>query len=177
MPRVSLLFFCCAAIAIGALTPPSAYAQKRLSKIVSTIIHDDNSKTLSTRLIAQRAMEQKTFSPRGVLQMKRLFRLDRQGKVRSGLAFDGAGNPIFNFKYHYDDLDRLSEEHIHDMSGKLVRLLKTEYDDTGKAKRFAITNPKKGALRALPKEILEHPERLEKKGKKVKGDQTRQSNR
>ena len=156
-----------------ALMAPSTFAQGRLSKIVSTIIHDDDSKTLSTRLIEKRAMEQKTFSPRGVLQMKRLFRLDRQGKVRSGLAFDGVGNPIFNFKYHYDDLDRLSEEQIHDMKGKLVRLLKTEYDETGKAKRFAITNPKKGALKAHHQEILEHPERLEKKGKQVDGDQTR----
>ena len=161
--------------AFAIVTASCAFAQGRVDKIVSTIIHDDDSKTLSTRLLAKRAMEQKTFSPRWVLQMKRLFRLDRQGKVRSGLAFDGGGNPIFNFKYIYDDLDRLSEEQIHDISGKLVRRLITKYDEsTNKAKRFAVSDVEKGLLKAHHQEILEHPERLEQKGKKVSGDQTGQ---
>lgn len=152
----------------------SATAQGRLSRVVSTIIHDDERKTLSNRDLVKRTMQQETYSPRGVLQMKRIFQLDRAGKVRSGLAFDGSGKPILKFKYVYDDLDRLSEEQIHDMKNKLVRLMKTVYDEQGKGSRYAVTNPKPGTLKAH-KDILEHPERLEKQGKKLPGNQLKKN--
>lgn len=158
-------------LATLALAPAfSASAQGRLARVVSTIIHDDERKTLSNRDLVKRTMQQETYSARGVLEMKRIFQLDRQGKVRSGLAFDGSGKPIFKFKYVYDDLDRLSEEHIHDMKDNLVRLMKTVYDEQGKGSRFAVTNPKPGAM-SHHQDILEHPERLEQKGKKVPGNQ------
>lgn len=149
-------------------------AQSRLTRVVSTIIHEDERRTVSNRDLVKRTMTQKTFSSRGVLQMRRMFQLDRQGKVRSGLAFDGSGNPIFKFKYVYDDLDRLSEEQIHDMNDKLVRLMKTIYDEQGKSSRFAVTNPKIGTMKGHHKDILDHPEQLEKKGRKVPGNQVKQ---
>ncbi len=158
-----------ALVVIGHLGTVSA--QGRLARVVSTIIHEDESKTLSNRDLVKRTMQQETYSPKGVLQMRRIFQLDRDGKVVSGLAFDGAGKPIFRFKYIYDDLDRLGEEHVHNMKGKLVRLMKTVYDEQGKASRFAVTNPKPGSLEAHHTEIFEHPERLEKKGKKLPGNQ------
>ncbi len=156
---------------LGLAPSDTVQAQGRLARVVSTIIHEDERKTLSNRDLIKRTMQQETYSARGVLQMKRIFQLDRQGKVRSGLAFDGSGKPIFKFKYLYDDLDRLSEEHIHDMKDKLVRLMKTVYDEQGKGSRFAVTNPKPGTLKAHHQDILEHPERLEKKGTKLPGNQ------
>ncbi len=166
---IASLFALSASLAFTSYTE----AQGRLEKIVSTIIHDDDSKTLSVRLLKERKMEQKTFSPRGVLKMKRLFRLDRQGKVQSGLAFDGVGTPIFKFVYEYDDLDRLSKERIDDMKGNTVRVMQTIYDETGKSKRVALTDVKPDSLKKQHKDILEHPERLENKGRKVSGDQTK----
>lgn len=155
----------------GPLILSSAQGQGRLSRVVSTIIHDDERKTLSNRDFVKRTMQQETYSARGVLQMKRIFQLDREGKVRSGLAFDGSGKPMLKFKYMYDDLDRLSEERVHNMKNELVRVMKTLYDEEGKASRFAVTNPKPGTFKGPHKDILEHPERLEASGKKVSGDQ------
>ncbi|MFT4640169.1 MAG: hypothetical protein ACI8T1_003494 [Verrucomicrobiales bacterium] len=158
-------------LAILGLNLGTAQAQGKLARVVSTIIHDDGSKTLSNRDLVKRTMQQETYSPRGVLQMKRIFQLDREGKVRSGLAFDGAGKPVFKFKYVYDDLDRLSEEQIHDMKDQRVRLMKTVYDDQGKGSRVAITDANPKSLKASHRDIMEHPERLEANGKKVPGNQ------
>ena len=161
-------------VALLGFSLDSAPAQGRLSRVVSTIIHDDDSKTLSNRDLVKRTMQQETYSPRGVLQMKRIFQLDREGKVRSGLAFDGSGKPMFKFKYVYDDLDRLSEERIHDMKDQRVRLMKTVYDEQGKGSRIAMTDANPGALKEQHRDMLEHPERLEAKGKKLPGNQLNQ---
>ncbi len=154
---------------------PGAQAQGQLSLVVSMIIHDDERKTLSYRDFVKRTMQQETYSARDVLEMKRIFKLDRAGKVRSGLAFDGSGKLILKFNYVYDDLDRLSEERVHNMKNELVRVMKTVYDEQGKSSRFAVTNPKPGTFKAPHKDILEHPERLEASGKKVSGNQIKRT--
>lgn len=145
-------------------------ARGRLARVVSTIIHNDETKTLSNRDLVKRTMEQQTYSAAGVLQMKRIFQLDRDGKVKSGLAFDGAGKPLFKFKYFYDELDRLDVEQIADMKDTVVRVLKTVYDDQGKAHRIAKTDADPKFMQKHHKEIFEHPEFLEKKGKKLDGN-------
>ena len=170
IPPRHVRFTLALATALG-LATSWTHAQGRLSRVVSTIIHQDESKTLSNRDFVKRTMQQETYSPRGVLQMKRIFQMDRQGKVRSGLAFDGSGKLIFRFRYVYDDLDRLSEEHTYDLNENLVRLMKTAYDEQGRSSRIAITNPKPRAMKRHHRDILEHPERLEKKGKKLPGNQ------
>lgn len=148
-----------------------APGQGKLARVVSTIIHDDETKTLSNRDFVKQTMEQKTYSAQGVIQMKRIFQLDRTGKVKSGLAFDGAGKPVFKFKYTYDELDRLEVEHVRDMQNKVVRVLHTVYDEQGKAHRIAKTDAQANQMQKHHREIFEHPEMLEQKGTKLEGDQ------
>lgn len=144
---------------------------QRVDLVVSTIIHDDKSQTLSTRDMRQRAMRQETYTVQGVLAMKRLFLLDRQGKVLNGHASDGKDKMLYKFQYEYDQLDRLKLEKVIDMQGNVVRLLTVTYDEQGKAKKQAINNPKFSKDGQLPENILLSPEELEAKGKKVPGNQ------
>ena len=163
--------FILCAVAATLLLTHGIQAQGRLARVVSTIIHNDETKTLSNRDFVKRTMEQQTFDVGGVLKMKRIFQLDRAGKVKSGLAFDGAGKPLFKFKYTYDELDRLDTEQIRDMKDTVVRVLKTVYDEQGKAHRIAKTDVDPKRMPKVHKEIFEHPELLEKKGKKLDGNQ------
>ena len=158
------------AIVLIPFTLAQAQAQSRLSRVVSTILHDDDTKTLSNRDLINRTMQQETYSAQDILQMKRIFQLDRQGKVLTGLAFDGSGKPLLKFKYIYDDLDRLKEEQIRDMKDHLLRKMITVYDKEGKSQRHAF-NLQDKELSKYHREIAEHPERLEQKGKKVSGNQ------
>lgn len=172
---------CLATTVCALLLSTSAGLAQRIDLIVSTIIHEDSSRTLSTRDIQKRAMQQETYSSQGVLAMKRIFALDRQGKVLNGLAFDGKDNIIFRFRYEYDDLDRLAQEKVMDRKGNVVRILFTTYDDNGRATRKAVTYPKNGGSEAAqPHQFaLDHPEMLEQRGEKVPGnqlDQGRQTN-
>ena len=159
---------------LSAILGQSASAQ-RVAIQVSTIIHEDNSKTLSTRDFKKRTMEQRTYSPRGVMQMKRQFVMDREGRVKSGVAFDGSDQLIFTFRYKFDDLDRLDEEKIFDRAGNVVRRLKTTYDELGKATRTARTDVKGSVLSKLDDKMFEHPERLETRGTKLQGNQLNRS--
>ncbi|NCF90648.1 MAG: hypothetical protein GWQ05_06750 [Verrucomicrobiaceae bacterium] len=161
----------CAVALTTTLLSYSVQAQGRLSRVVSTIIHNDETKTLSNRDFVKRTMEQQTYDIGGVLKMKRIFQLDRAGKVKSGLAFDGSGRPLFKFKYTYDELDRLDTEQVRDMKDSVVRVLKTVYDEQGKAHRIAKTDVDPTTIPKLHKEIFEHPELLEKKGTKLHGNQ------
>jgi hypothetical protein len=170
---------CLATLAATFVFQVQSSSAQRIDLIVSTIIHDDSSKTLSVRDVQKRAMQQQTFSSQGTLAMKRLFQLDRHGKVRNGLAFDAKDNIIFRFRYEYDDLDRLSKERVMDRKGDIVRVLFTTYDEAGRATKKAVTYPKHGGDEAgQPHQFaLDHPEMLELRGEKLSGNQLKQSSR
>ena len=71
----------------------------------------------------------------------------------------------------FDELDRLDTEQVRDMKDSVVRVLKTVYDEQGKAHRIAKTDVDPTTIPKLHKEIFEHPELLEKKGTKLNGNQ------
>lgn len=159
--RRFLCFLC------GILAATIASAQ-RPDIIVSTILHDDGTKTVSTRKISERQMEQLTYSTRGVVTMKRLFRTDHTGKVRSGIAWDGAGNYLFRFQYTFDDLDRLSKEETYNEKNVLVRVMNSTYDQQGRPTRQAVSYPK--LAKNIDPKLLDHPSQL--RGKELPGDQS-----
>ena len=166
-------FFSTTSLLLAALLVSGSLTQGqgRLARVVSTIIHEDESQTLSNRDFIKRTMEQQTFSPRGILQMKRIFQMDRVGKVRSGLAFDGQSKPLLKFSYAYDELDRLKTEEVRDMKDNIIRVMETVYDEQGKAHRIAKTEENLAAIQQHHRQILEHPESLENSGRKVDGNQ------
>ena len=72
---------CAVAVTATLLLTHGIQAQGRLARVVSTIIHNDETKTLSNRDFVKRTMEQQTFDVGGVLKMKRICNLPEHAKT------------------------------------------------------------------------------------------------
>ena len=152
------------------LTRVARKKPKRSPVEIATTVHEDGSKTLTSRDFRKRTLEQRLYSSDGVLLLKRQFVMDRNGKVKSGVSFDGGDHLTSTFRYKFDDLGRIHEENIYDRSGNVVRAFETTYDEQGLSKRIASERGNDDAWDSLNERWFDHPDLLEVSGKTVEGD-------
>lgn len=153
---LSLILLC------AVLLPQPAWA-RREQVLARVTTHADGSCTHTVKSSGDRVMEQLTYNPNRVLLMKRIFQLDRQGRVLSGVAFDGKSNLLFTMRYMFDKQGRLAEEQIYDKDNSLVRLLRHTYDAEGKPRVQAVTTADGKNTPEWFRAIM-HPDQLHKEG-------------
>lgn len=104
-----------------------------------TIIHPDETRTVSKQDINNKIREKRTLDKNGILLMRSIFQLDAQGKAVNGLVYDGRNQLLYRSEFTYDTADRLEEERVFDRNGTLVRRLFYKPDRLGKMKPVSQT--------------------------------------
>lgn len=86
--------------------------------------HPDGQRTESRRMEDPHSLRQDTFTGDGKLQEVRIFKVDTEGRLRSGVIYDGKEKPLGSAKYLYGQATSQPQvEEIFDRKGRLVRRL------------------------------------------------------
>jgi hypothetical protein len=104
-----------------------------------TVIHPDETRTVSKQDINNKIREKRTLDKNGILLMKSIFQLNSRGKVINGIIYDGRNRLLYRSEFSYDTADRLQEERVFDANGTPVRRLVYKADRFGKVKPFALS--------------------------------------
>ncbi len=110
-----------------ALTSTTAYGQAR-NEVRMTRNDDGSHSEISTskdNLTIHRRTYSKATGGNGekTLSMTVIYRKDKQHKLRQGMIYDGAGNPLYKVKYGYHrTTGRLVKEHMFDLRVKRTRV-------------------------------------------------------
>ena len=106
----------------GPLLPPDLNLTR-----ASTIIHPDETKTVTLYDATKRQSDVRYFNSNGSWRAHIIYSLDPNGKIKSGLFLDQKEKPGVRSLYRYDDSDRVVEETHYNQAGTLVRRMVYEY--------------------------------------------------
>ena len=104
-----------------------------------TVIHPDETRTVSKQDINNKIREKRTLDKNGILLMKSIFQLNASGKPVNGLVYDGRNRLLYRSEFSYDNASRLQEERVFDAAGNPVRRLIYKKDRFGQIKPFALS--------------------------------------
>ena len=98
--------------------------------------YDDSNQNLEGITVAKKnpiedTLEEKTYNRHEIMITRRKFQMDRKGRIRNGLIFDGRNNLLGRTEYGFDKWDRIQQERLYTKKGKLVRALLYRYDANG----------------------------------------------
>lgn len=113
-----------------------AMAQKPVEAYGRVFIHNNGQRTETQKMGDSNSVRQDTYNKDHVLQEVRIFKVDTEGRLRSGVIYDGRENPVGSTKYLYDQAtNQLQVEELFNRKGQLVRRL--FYPGALKDPRFA----------------------------------------
>jgi hypothetical protein len=104
-----------------------------------TIIHPDETRTVSKQDINNKIREKQTLDKNGILLMRSIFQLSSSGKPVNGLVYDGRNRLLYRSEFTYDNASRLQEERVFAADGTPVRRLIYKPDRFGQVKPFALS--------------------------------------
>ena len=112
-----------------------------------TIIHPDETRTVSKQDTNNNMREKRTLDKNGILLMKSLFKLNAAGQAINGLVYDGRNRLLYRSEFVYDRANQLEEERVFDARGTLVRRLFYKKDRLGRLKPVSQTVFENGTQR------------------------------
>ena len=104
-----------------------------------TIIHPDETRTVSKQDLNNKIREKQTLDKHGTLLMKSIFQLSTSGKPLNGLVYDGRGQLLYRSEFIYDRANEVQEERVFSANGQPVRRLIYKKDRFGQSKPFALS--------------------------------------
>lgn len=104
-----------------------------------TVIHPDETRTVSKQDINNKIREKRTLDKNGILLMKSIFGLNAQGQAINGIVYDGRNRVLYRSEFKYDNSGSLEEERVYDARGTLVRRLFYKKDRLGRPKPVSQT--------------------------------------
>lgn len=111
----------------GPLPPPDLSLNK-----ASTVIHPDDSKTVTVFDAEKKQSDVTYFNPDGSWRAHIIYTLDDQDRVKFGQFLNQNGIPGVRALYRYDENNRVIEERHFARDGNLVRRMTYEYGLTGR---------------------------------------------
>ena len=120
-----------------------------------TIIHPDETRTVSKQDLNNKIREKRTLDKNGILLMKSIFKLNASGNATNGLVYDGRNRLLYRSEFAYDGANRIEEERVYDAGGSLVRRLFYRADKLGRRKPVSQTIFKNGSERTSSSGNLE----------------------
>ncbi|MES2596821.1 MAG: hypothetical protein V4662_15870 [Verrucomicrobiota bacterium] len=129
-------------LALGGLVlafATSLHAQQQ--RVVGrTIYHKDKSRTESVNNPETREMIESTYTPEGVLTVKKVFLLNEKSEPLQGNVYDGRGNLVAVVKCNYDEMGRRKEDRLMNLQGETFQIVMHEYGSDGKALQPKVVN-------------------------------------
>ena len=104
-----------------------------------TIIHPDETRTVSKQDLNNKIREKRTLDKNGILLMKSIFQLNAGGQPINGLVYDGRNRLLYRSEFVYDNASRLQEERVFGADGTPLRRLAYKQDSNGEMKAFALS--------------------------------------
>jgi hypothetical protein len=98
----------------------------------TTTLHPDGTRTELQKDLGELTGEEKTFDAGNQLLHRVTYKLDANGDILSGTAFNAKGTPLYTFEYKRDGMGRISEELDYTPAGQLTRRLVYHYNSAGK---------------------------------------------
>lgn len=111
----------------GPLPPPDFSLNK-----ASTVIHPDDSKTVTVFDAEKKQSDVTYFNPDGSWRAHIIYTLDDRDRVKFGQFLNQNGIPGVRALYRYDENNRVIEERHFARDGTLVRRMTYEYGLTGR---------------------------------------------
>ncbi len=93
-----------------------------------TVIHPDETRTVSKQDINNKVREKRTLDKNGILLMKSIFQLNAGGQPVNGLVYDGRNRLLYRSEFVYDNASRLQEERVFGADGTPLRRLAYKQD-------------------------------------------------
>ena len=106
-----------------------------------TIIHPDETRTVSKQDANNKMREKRTLDKNGILLMRSIFQLNAAGNAVNGLVYDGRNRLLYRSEFVYDRANQLEEERVFDATGNLVRRLYYKKERMGKRNLLGRTVP------------------------------------
>ena len=104
-----------------------------------TIIHPDETRTVSKQDLNNKIREKRTLDKNGILLMRSIFQLNAGGQPINGLVYDGRNRLLYRSEFVYDNASRLQEERVFGADGTPLRRLAYKQDSSGEMKAFALS--------------------------------------
>ena len=121
-----------ALLALGVLISPASGRNRNSHVWARTVLHADGSQSKISYDKNTKLHEEETYSVSGVLQMKRVYTMNRHGKPATGKVLDARGNLLLNLHFRFDATERPLEMLALTPDGHLARRVIYKYDPAGK---------------------------------------------
>jgi antitoxin component YwqK of YwqJK toxin-antitoxin module len=103
---------------------------------VTTLLHEDDTKTVTTTDPDQHTSESVTYTARDKVLQKIVYTLDENNVATSGNIYNAKGQFLFKAVYKRDAMSRVAEELDTTSDGQLIRRFVYEYGANGKVSRI-----------------------------------------
>ena len=103
---------------------------------VTTVIHEDGTKTVTTLDSDQHTSESVTYDSRNKVRQKVVYILGENNLPETGTAYTASGQIVFKAVYKRDGSNRVTEEIDSSPDGQLLRRFVYEYGADGKVSRI-----------------------------------------
>ena len=126
------LLFACAFAALGlGWAAPAGVAQESAGVKVTTILHNDGTRTDIQKDFDSHTEETRTYDTAQRLIKRSSFTLDDQGRELEGVIYNAKGAVLSRVNYSYDPVGRLKEQIDRNPAGQVVRKTVFRHDFQG----------------------------------------------
>lgn len=102
----------------------AAHADKSYAAYGTVFTHRNGQRTETQKMGNSDTVRQDTYNKNDILTEIRTFQVDNEGRLRSGVIYDGRKNAIGSTRYFYDpNTNQMLMEELFNKNGKLVRRL------------------------------------------------------
>lgn len=129
MKKIRTLLFCFLASAVQAQDSGGGIK-------VTSIMHEDGTKTVTTIDSDQHTSESVTYGPRDKVRQRIVYVLNENDVAESGTVYSPTGQIVFKAVYKRDGLNRVTEEIDSTPDGVMLRRFVYEYGANGKVSRI-----------------------------------------
>ena len=125
---------CLIVLLCSVLVSVTGFAQtgKVASVHAKKTLYPDGTKSESVMDLFKHQVTETTYDSQDVIIAKKVYLLNENGLATQGVISDGAGHPIANVKFFYDEIGRLIEQRLINMQGEVFRRIIQSYDPDGR---------------------------------------------
>lgn len=118
------------------LLAASAFAQSDAAIKVTTVLHEDGTKTVTQLNRETHASEAATYDNRDKVIQRIVYKLNEQNKPLESTVYGPKGNVLMTAAYKLDKDGRVAEESDFSTDGGLMRRLVFHYDASGRVTKM-----------------------------------------
>ena len=121
---------------IACLLAARVFAQSDATIKVTTVLHEDGTKTITQLNRETHTSEAATYDNRDKIIQRIVYKLNEQNKPLESTVYGPKGNVLMTVTYKLDEDGRVAEESDFSSDGALMRRLVFHYDTSGRVSKM-----------------------------------------